>query len=129
MRFDVLQNNYMPQDNPRIAKGFRAEVFLKVLGLFLFPFGAMIIGAYRSQGPPNEDLIQLILKGIVLVGGLVWLMALPYFFMVVTPKCELCKVRTRRKGKMKHDNDEWKLTICPLCHERYMHRMFGADPS
>jgi hypothetical protein len=119
----------MTQDLPRIIKGFRTEVFLKVIGLFLIPFGAMIIGACRSQVPPGEDMIQGILKGVVLVGGLVWLLSLPYFFMIFTPKCDSCKVRTRRHGKMRHDNDEWKVTICPNCRERFMHRMFGSDPS
>ena len=119
----------MPTDLPRIAKGFRAEVFLKVLGLFLIPFSAMIIGAYRPQVPPNEDLIQVVIKGIVIVGGLVWILALPYFFVVFTPKCEVCKVRMKRHGKMNHDKDEWRVTICPVCHDRYMHRMLGSDPS
>jgi hypothetical protein len=64
--------NIMDKDLPRIVKGFRAEVFLKMLGLFLIPFGAMAIGAYRSQTPPNEDTIQVALKGVALFGGLVW---------------------------------------------------------
>ena len=117
--------NIMDKDLPRIVKGFRAEVFFKTLGLFLIPFGAMGIGAYRSQTPPNEDMIQVILKGVALVGGLIWLCALPYFFILFTPKCDSCKVRTRRYRDLHYDNDEWKVTICPRCRERFMHRMFG----
>jgi len=119
----------MPQNLPGTIKGFRTEVFLKVIGLFFIPFGAMIIAACRSQVPPDEDMIQVLLKGVALVGGLVWLLALPYFLMIFTPKCDSCKVRTRRHGKMSHENDEWKVTICPRCSERFMHRMFGSDPS
>jgi hypothetical protein len=118
----------MPQDLPRIIKGFRTEVFFKVIGLFFVPFSAMIIGAYRSQEPPYEDMIQVPLKGVALVGGLAWLLALPYFFMIFTPECDSCKVRTRRHGKMNYDGDEWKVTICPRCRERFMHRMLGSDP-
>ena len=100
-----------------------------MLGLFFIPFGAMLIGAYRSQLSPDEDMIQVVLKGVAFVGGLAWLLALPYFMVIFTPKCESCKVRTKRHGKLNHDNDEWKVTICPLCRERFMHRMFGGDPS
>ena len=124
----TFSKNGMPQDLPRIIKGFRTEVFFKVVGLFFIPFGAMLIGANRSQVPPGEDMIQILLKGVALVGGLVWLLALPYFFVIFTPKCDSCKVRTRRHGKLSHDGDEWKVTICPRCRERFMHRMFGSDP-
>jgi len=119
----------MHQDLPRIIKGFRTEVFFKVIGLFFIPFGAMLIGGYRSQVPPDEDVIQVLLKGVTLGGGLLWLLALPYFFMIFTPKCDSCKARTRRLGKVNYDGDEWKVTICPRCGERFMHRMFGSDPS
>ena len=119
----------MPQGLPKIIKGFRTEVCLKVIGLFFIPFGAMIIGAYRSQTPPDEDTIQVLLKGVALVGGLLWLLALPYLLMIFTPKCDSCKVRTRRHGKLIYDDEEWKVTICPRCRERFMHRMFGSDPS
>jgi hypothetical protein len=113
----------MPQDLPRIIKGFRTEVFLKVIGLFFIPFGAMIIGAFRSQEPSDENMIQVLLK------GLLWLFALPYFLMIFTPKCDSCKVRTRQHGKLSHNDEEWKVTICPHCRERFMHRVFGSDPS
>jgi hypothetical protein len=119
----------MSQVAPRIAKSFRTEVFIKLITLFFISFGAMVIGANRHQSPPNEDLIQILLKGVVLVGGFLWLLSLPYFLMIFTPKCEYCKVRTKRHGKMNHDKDEWKVTICPLCSNRYLHRMFGSDPS
>ena len=119
----------MSQDLPRIVKDFRTEVCLKVIGLFSIPFGAMIIGACRSQMPPDEDMIQVLLKGVTLVGGLVWLLSLPYFLMIFTPKCDSCKVRTRRHRKLSQGEDEWTVTICPLCRERFMHRIFGSDPS
>jgi hypothetical protein len=119
----------MDHDSPRIVKGFRTGVFLKLIGLFFIPFGAMLIGACRHQVPPDEDMIQVLLKGVSLVGGLVWLLALPYYAMILTPKCDSCKVRTMRHGKMSHEGDEWKVTICPRCRERFMHRMFGSDPS
>lgn len=117
----------MPQDLPRIIKGFRTGVFLKLIGLFCIPCGAMIIGAWRSQTPPDEDMIQVVLKGIAFVGGVVWFLALPYYVMIFTPMCDSCKVRTRRHGKLNHDNDEWKVTICPLCRERFMYRVFSGD--
>ena len=119
----------MPHDLLQIIKGFRTEVCLKVIGLFFIPFGAMLIGAYRSQAPPDEDTIQVLLKGVALVGGLVWLLALPYLLMIFTPKCDSCNVRTRRHGNLSHDDDEWKVTLCPRCRERFMHRLFGCDPS
>jgi hypothetical protein len=127
--FTFFSKNNMPQDLPRIVKGFRTEVCLKLLGLFFIPFVAMGMGAYRSQMPPNEDAVQILLKGVIIVGGLIWLLALPYFLLIFTPKCESCKVRTKPHGKLNHDNDEWKITICPQCRERFMHRMFGGDPS
>lgn len=117
----------MSQDLPRIAKGFRTQVFLRVLGLFLIPFGAMLIGAYHSQVPPNVDLFQLLLKWVALVGGLIWLLALPYHFMVFTPKCDSCKIRTKRQAKLNKDGDEWIVTICPKCRERFRHRVFEGD--
>jgi hypothetical protein len=89
----------------------------------------MIIGAYRSQDPPDEDTIQVFLKGVAVVGGLVWLLSLPCLLMFLTPKCDSCGVRTRRTGKLIHDDDEWKVSICPRCRERFMHRVFGSDPS
>jgi hypothetical protein len=121
--------NLMDQDLPRIAKNFRAEVFFKVLGLFTIPFGAMSIGAYRSQTTPNEDLIQVALAVVVLVGGLVCLITVAYLVMFFTPKCDSCKVRTRRFGTLSYDNDEWNVTICPCCRERFMHRSFDTGPS
>jgi hypothetical protein len=121
--------NMMDKDLPRIVKSFRTEVFLKILGLFLIPFGAMAIVAYRSQTPPTEDTIQVALKGVALVGGLMWFFALPYFFIIFTPKCDSCKVRTKRYRDFHHDDDEWKVTICPRCRERFMHRAFGGDSS
>jgi hypothetical protein len=119
----------MPHDIPKIVKGFRTEVCLIVIRLFFIPFGAMLIGAYRSQAPPNEDAIQALLEGLVLFGGVVWLLALPYLLLIYTPKCDSCKVRTKRQGKLTHNDDEWKVTICPSCRERFMHRTFGSDPS
>ena len=124
----VSQPNFpMPQDFPRIIKGFRTGVFLKLIGLFCIPCGAMIIGAWRSQRPPDEDMFQVLLKGVAFVGGVVWFLALPYYLMIFTPMCDSCKVRTRRHGKLNHDNDEWKVTICPLCRERFMYRVFSGD--
>jgi len=121
--------NIMDKDLPRTVKGFRAEVFFKILGLFMIPFGAMGIGAYRSQTTPNEDMIQVVLAGVALVGGLVCLIAVSYLVMLYTPKCDSCKVRTRRFGTLSYDNNEWTVTICPRCRERFMHRSFGSDPS
>lgn len=116
----------MPRDLPKIIKGFRAEVCLKVIGGFLIPFGAMLVGAFRSKAAADEDGIQVLLEGVAIIGGVLWLLGLPYLLMVFTPRCDSCKVRTKRHGKLSHDGDEWKVTICPRCRERFMHRMF--DP-
>ena len=117
----------MSQDSPRIIKGFRAHVSLNVIGIFCIPAGAMIIGACRHQVGPREDMIHELLSGVVLIGALVWMLALPYFFVIATPKCNSCRVKTKRYRQLRHEGCDWKITICPLCRERFMYKSFGGD--
>lgn len=119
-------SRFMDQSSTKIAKGFQTEIALKAAGLFLIPFTAGIIAANREPSSPDADPLQTLLSWIFIAGGAVWLLSLPYFFIVLTPKCDHCKVRTKNHGRMPHEGNEWICTTCPSCRERFRYRSFSG---
>lgn len=51
----------MPQQLPRIAKGFHLEVAIKIFCLGLIPLSAAIFAANRQQTLKEADILQSIL--------------------------------------------------------------------
>ncbi|MCX8494641.1 MAG: hypothetical protein ORN51_00470 [Akkermansiaceae bacterium] len=115
----------MNQQHPRLVWGFQLEVGIKIFGIGLIPFAAGIIGANRQQ-PTDPDFFQTIRTVIFLGGGLAFLLALPYFFIFHTPKCDSCKVRTKKFGRLVCDGEEFTTVICPQCRERFRYSSFNG---
>ncbi|MGB6221626.1 hypothetical protein [Haloferula sp.] len=117
----------MDQSSARIAKRFHTEVALKATSLFFIPFTAGIIATNREPSSSEAVALQVLLTWIFIAGGAAWLICLPCFFIVLTPKCDRCKVRTKSHGRIVHEGDEWNCTTCPSCRERFKYRSFGGS--
>jgi hypothetical protein len=119
----------MPEDLPRIVEGrYRLILSIQVFVLFAILCWAINIGASLFQSNSDQDILHVVFKAIVGIFGLIGLFSLPYFIMLyLTPKCDSCHVRTKQHGKLNQENEEWNVTICPLCRERFMFKMFPED--
>lgn len=119
----------MPKDLPRIVKGnYRSILSIQGLVIFAISCWAISTGASLFQSSSAQDILHVVFKVIAGIFGLISLFALPYILLTyLTPKCDSCHVRTKQHGKLKQENQEWNVTICPLCNERFMFKMFDGD--